>query len=232
MLAAVLATGCGDEFSTSENALLLPASLLEAYSVALAVANDWADDIFVRTPGGGGYNFVQSAGGGYAVMDAQGRSHNHSFQFHSVQMDRRLTVHLFEGIPWTQDVGDAIPPPPIFVNFVPYEQLLDSDVIVPAAIERAAAINTQFPDSIPSATDYAARLLSIPTWPEPENVTDEPDSVAWRVDFLIQQEYTGAGGVTYFSNARFYIHPITGQHLGAPVVPDVPELYPFPRGFP
>ncbi len=228
----VVAVGCGDDFSTSESALLLPASVQEAYPVALAVAYDWMDDVFFRVPGGGGYDFVQSAGGGFAVLDASGRGRNHSFQFHSRRAGANLVVHLLEGIPWTQEISDAVPPPPILVHFVPFDRLLDSDVVVPSAIERAQLINTQFPDSIPAATDYAARLLSIPTFPEPAFVGDEADSIAWRVDFLIEQEFQSAGGISYGSVARFYIHPQTGQHLGAPVVPTNPQLYPFPQGFP
>jgi hypothetical protein len=229
---ALLAPGCAEDFSTTESALLLPASLHEGYDVALAVALDWSEDVFLRTSGGNGYHFVQSAGGGFAVMDAQGRSRSHSFQFHSRTKGMNLIVHLLEGIPWTQEVADAVPPPPILVNLVPFERLLGSEIVVPAAIDRAQLINTQFPDSIPAATEYAARLLSIPTWPEPEFVGDDADSLAWRVDFLIVQDFQAAGGPSYGSIARFYIQPRTGQHLGAPVVPPAPELYPFPQGFP
>jgi hypothetical protein len=66
----------------------------------------------------------------------------------------------------------------------------------------------------------------------PESNSDPPDSIAWRVDFLIQQEFPAADGISYGSIARFYIHPQTGQLLGAPVVPANPQLYPFPDGFP
>ncbi len=229
---AALASGCGDEFSTSEGALLLPASLHEGYSLGLEVALEWSDDVFLRTSGGGGYHFVQSAGGGFAVMDASGRSRNHSFQFHSRTKGMNFIVHLLEGIPWTQEVPDAVPPPPILLHFVPFERLVGSEIVVPNAINRAESINAQFPDSIPAATDYAARLLSIPTWPEPDFVGDEADSIAWRVDFLVVTDFPAADGATYGSVARFYLHPDTGESLGAPVVPDAPELYPFPNGFP
>jgi hypothetical protein len=232
VVSAAFASGCGEEFSTSESALILPASLHEGYSLALAVALDWSDDVFLRTSGGRGYYFVQSAGGGFAVMDATGRSRNHSFQFHSRTKGSNLVVHLLEGIPWTQEVPDAVPPPPILLHFRPFEELLGSDVVVPSAIQRAESINAQFPDSIPAATEYAARLLSIPTWPEPDFVGDDADSIAWRVDFLVLADFLAAGGPTYGSVARFYLHPDTGESLGAPVVPDNPELYPFPMGFP
>jgi hypothetical protein len=208
-----------EDFEVDPNALVLPGTLLEAYPIALTVARDWSDDVF-----------VQSAGGGFTVMDAAGRADNHSFQFHSRRRLKNLTVHLFGGIPWTQDITDPIPPPPLFVNFVPYDRLLDSGDVVPSAVGRAAQINAQFPDSIPPAQDYAARLLSIPVWPEAECVGDpRPDSLAWRVDFLVDSE--SGGGTTHFSAARFYIHPRTGEHLGRPVVPPQPQLYPFPQGF-
>ena len=53
--------------------------------------------------------------------------------------------------------------------------------------------------------------------------------IAWRVDFLV----IGTGSTSYFSYARFYFDPTTGDLLEAagapnPVIPHQPELYPFP----
>lgn len=218
--ALVLGSCSSEDYSVGDDALVLPASLLDAYTVAQATARDWSPDVF-----------VMSAGGGFAVMDERGLGRDHSFQFHSRRRLQTLTVHLLGGIPWTQEISDAIPPgPPIFVNFVPYVQLLDSDDVVPQAVEEAASINAVHPDSIPAATQYAARLLSIAVWPEAEFVGDPtPNTQAWRVDFLVLQAF--GGSTTYFSSARFYIHPVSGEMLGW-VVPAQPELYPFPQGFP
>ena len=221
LVAALILASCSSEDSSvGDDGLVLPGSLLDAYTVALATARDWSDDVFVL-----------SAGGGFAVMDERGVGNDHSFQFHSRRRLRTITVHLLGGIPWTQEISDPIPPgPPIFVNFVPYVELLDSDDVVPQAVDEAARINTADPDSIPAATHYAARLLSIAVWPEAEFVGDDtPDTQAWRVDFLVLQAFSGS--TTYFSAARFYIHPVTGVMLGW-VVPSQPELYPFPLGFP
>ena len=219
--AAALAMGCAsDDYTVGDDALVLPGSLLDAYPVALATAREWSDDVFVL-----------SAGGGFAVMNEHGLGRDHSYLFHSRRQLRTLTVHLMGGIPWTQEISDPIPPgPPIFVDFIPYVQLLDSDDVVPQAVDEAARINAAHPDSIPAATEYAARLLSIPVWPEAEFVGDTtPDTQAWRVDFLVLQPF--GGSTTYFSAARFYIHPVSGNMLGW-VVPAQPELYPFPQGFP
>jgi hypothetical protein len=217
---AIAPLGCSsDDYTVGEDSLVLPASLLEAYPVALARARDWSSDVF-----------VQSAGGGFSVMDEHGVGRDHSYQFHSRRQLKNLTVHLLGGIPWTQEESDPIPPPPLFVNFVPYVQLLDSKDVVPQAVAEAGLINAAHPDSIPVVTQYAARLLSIAVWPEAEYVGDPtPNVQAWRVDFLVQQLF--GGSTTYFSAARAYIHPVTGEMLGW-VVPDQPELYPFPDGFP
>lgn len=229
---ALAVSACGDDFKVADDSLVLPASLGDAYPVALSVAKEWADDVIVDASDGSTFEFVQGAGGGFTVMDEKGLAQNHSFQFHSRRKLMNLKVDLFGGIPWTQEAVDAVPPPPIIVNLVPYNLLLDSDVVVPAAIDWAQAANTVRADSIPAATDYAARLLSTPVWPEQAYVGAPADSAAWRVDFLVSQPFGGAGGVTYFSAARFYFHPRTGQRLGKPVVPAQPEVYPFPDGFP
>jgi hypothetical protein len=222
ILAALAMGACSSEdYSIGDDGVVLPASLLEAYPIAQATARAWSNDVFVL-----------SAGGGFAVMNEAGLARDHSYQFHSRRRLQTLTVHLIGGIPWTQEISDPVPPgPPIFVDFVPYVELLDSDDVVPQAVEEAIRINAAFPDSIPAATHYAARLLSIAVWPEAESVNDPtPNTQAWRVDFLVLQPF--GGSTTYFSNARYYIHPRNGLFLGAPVVPSQPELYPFPQGFP
>ncbi|HET9888445.1 MAG TPA: hypothetical protein VFR10_13140, partial [bacterium] len=216
LVVAIALWGCSpDDYTVGDDSLVIPASLLDAYPVALARARDWSTDVF-----------VQSAGGGFSVMDEHGVGRDHSYQFHSRRQLKNLTVHLLGGIPWTQEETDPIPPPPLFVNFVPYVQLLDSKDVVPQAVQEAGRINAAHPDSIPIVTQYAARLLSIAVWPEAQYVGDPtPNTQAWRVDFLVQQLF--GGGTSYFSAARAYIHPVSGEMLGW-VVPDQPELYPFP----
>lgn len=210
-----------DDYQFDSDTVHWPASIREAYPVARGVAQDWAPDVF-----------IQSVGGGFGVMDADGRAQNHSFQFHSRRKLQNLKVHLFAGIPWTQAETDVVTPPPIAVNFVLFENLtVDSDDVVPQSIDWAFEVNQAHPDSIPGGTDYSARLLSIPAWPE-RPLPQVGDSLAWRVDFLIEDTFSGAGGRTYFSVARFYFHPRTGERLGHPVVPVQPEVYPFPEGFP
>jgi hypothetical protein len=217
--AGVSATGgCSSEdpASFSEDALLLPATLFEALPLATDIARDW-----------NGSAFVTSLGGGYTVMDAEGRALNHSFEFHGrfgLQW-RRLTVDLVNGVPWTLD--SVVPaPPPAFRTL----DVFDSDVAVAFAISWAELINADDPGTIPDAQYFAARLLSDAVWPEPTSVTVPADSVAWRVDFLQLDAFSSTDSTpVWWSLARMYIDPDDAKFLGSPVIPPSGrELYPFP----
>jgi hypothetical protein len=89
-------------------------------------------------------------------------------------------------------------------------------------VQLAATLN-QNGTVIPDAENYAARLLSIPVWPEP-GPSSTPHTIAWRVDFLVQLP-NAQGAPVWFSVARFYVEPWDGQFLGSPIVPQNPELY-------
>jgi hypothetical protein len=209
--------GCSDDpASYSGDAMLLPATLFEALPLATKISRDWNGDAFPTR-----------LGGRFTVMDAQGRALNHSFEFHArfgLQW-RRLTVDLISGVPWTQDTP-AGEPPPTFRSLGD----LDSDSVVGIAIALAGQLNTDDPGSIPPATHYAARLLSVAVWPEPTSTVDPADSVAWRVDFLELDELSNDDPTpVWWSLARFYVDPDDGQFLGDPVLPATGrELYPFP----
>ncbi|MFN8179352.1 MAG: hypothetical protein U0167_15585 [bacterium] len=210
----LLAAGCGDTpFEYSRDALRLPATLKEALPLATLEAQR-------ENPSA----FVARLGGGLAVMDDHGRSFDHTFIFyaHDHNILRKITVDLIHGTPWlkaeTVPLADGHP----FVH--PDTDLsLDSDSVV----ERAIQLAPQY--GVDLAPHYAARLSSVPAFPEPHDVTEIGDVIAWRVDFLV----IGTGSTAYFSYARFYFDPATGDLLHAtgaqnPVKPPQAELYPFP----
>jgi hypothetical protein len=211
LLAGVLLAlqGCASDapFEYGEDALLLPATLGDALPLAEAQAR-------AEYPNA----YLTRMGGGFTVEDEQGRSHNHSFIFHARVGPSRyqIDVHLIHGSPWVQTRTETDPPPP----FAEADLVLDSDGVVTRAIQLAPL------NGVPLTGVYSARLSTTPAWPEPENVNDPGDRIAWRVDFLVLQP-SGATTV-YFSTARFYFDPRTGDLLGSPVVPSDPELYPFP----
>ena len=213
-LAAI--AGCVSEspYSLSDEGMPLPATVLEALPLATFEAVRWSENAQVT-----------SMGGGFTVLDSEGRGRNHTFAFHARdgRIRRRLDMHLFGGIPYQFDTQIQGPPPPLDIP-----QYVDSDVAVAAAIDIALEINAVTPDSIPPVPEsFAARLSSRPAWPEPQSVDQQADSVAWRVDFLLLQVFSGSGAEVWWSTARFYLDPRTGELYGT-VVPDQPELYPFP----
>jgi hypothetical protein len=201
----------------SRGAIILPATLLEAYSLAEELALDWSPNAFVT-----------SLGGGFTVMDETGGARNHSFVFHARDRftHRRLTVHLFGGSPWMIDA--AVGPPP--ARFVDFEEMIDSDVAVAAAINLAELANSVTPDSISVPEEFAARLLSTSVWPEAAPGDQvAANTVAWRVDFLELDVLEQTEVPVYWSTARFYFDPYTGELLGEPVFPaSGREIYPFP----
>ena len=218
VLLALAGSACsdGNPASYSADALLLPATALEAYRFADALARDWDENAFVTT-----------MGGSFAVMDSLGRARNHSFVFHARDsaVHRRLTIHLIGGTPWLQDVIVPEPPP----RFVQIESLIDSNAAIALAINLALHANETTPDSIPVPVEFAARLLSTPVFPE-QGTDPEPNTeVAWRVDFLVFETLESSSTLVYWSTARFYFDPYSGQLLGDPVLPPTGrELYPFP----
>lgn len=209
-LAAALA-GCSDDnpATFSEGAVLLPATLKEALPLADAVAREWNEQAFLA-----------GLGGGLTVADGEGRSRNHSFVYYArfgPTSLRKLTIDFVNAVPWTRDTPVAAPPMPFRDR-----DFLDSDDVVDACRALAASLNENG-TVIPAAQSYAARLLSIPVWPEP-GPQSTPNTIAWRVDFLVLKE----GPLVWLSVARFYVDPWTGQFLGQPIVanPSDPPLYP------
>jgi hypothetical protein len=215
LVALAVAGGCASDgpYSVSDEGIPLPATVFEAFRLAASEAATWSENAQVT-----------SVGGGFTVLDGDGRGRNHTFAFHARdgQIRRRLDMHLFGGIPYQIDTRIQAPPPPLSIP-----DYVDTDVAVPAAINVALEINAMFPDSIPVPESFAARLSSRPAWPEPISIDQPADSVAWRVDFLLMQVFPASGAEVWWSTARFYLDPRTGQLYGT-VVPDQPELYPFP----
>ena len=204
---AVVVTGCSSDtpFSYSDAAQQFPTTLDEA----LPLATDLA-----RAQNGGAY--VTRMGGGFTVMDDHGRAWSHSFLFAAREgrILRKITVHLIHGSPWvTAENVPEIPRP-----FADSTLALDSDDVV----ERAIQLAPQYGVSLTG--DYAARLSSVPSFPEPGSQTDAV--VAWRVDFLTLQPISGS--TVYFSAARFYFDPVNGDSLGVVIPPPPGELYPYP----
>ncbi|MCA9753114.1 MAG: hypothetical protein KC591_13045 [Gemmatimonadetes bacterium] len=216
LLACALGAGaCSDGPPTalSDDAIELPATLLEAKRLADRQAADWSPTAQLLW-----------IGGGFTVLDADGRGRNHTFFYYARfgLMHRRLDMHLFSAAPWAFDRPTS--PPAALLDLT---DVVDTDVVVPAAIAYAESINVAHPDSIPIPESFAARLSAEPAWPEPQNVSDPADSVAWRVDFLVEQVHPSSGARVWYSTARFYFQPRTAALFGT-VVPDQPQLYPYP----
>lgn len=209
--------GCSQkELEYSESALLLPGTLFDGLTLADAVARDWSENAH-----------LVRLGGEFAVMNERGEARNHSYVYDArfgPATTRRLTVHLVAGMPWSQDTPVATIDPP----FVDFPSLLDSDAVVGAALDWARAINADHPDSIPIPEIFAASLASVATWPERRSGSP-PESVAWRVDFVEEDIYSPPSGpdvLVYWSLARFYFQPATGDTLGHVVPPGGREIYP------
>jgi hypothetical protein len=166
-------------------------------------------------------------GGGFTVMNSLGEARNHTYHYNArigFSM-RKLTVDLIGGIPWTvESTVTSLDP-----QFVGFAQFMDSDAAVAAALRRADELNAAHPtgDSIPIPDIFAARLASVKVWPEPRPPAT-PDSVAWRIDFLEEDIFDPTQVPVYWSTARFYVQPRTGEMMGHVVPPSGRELYPWP----
>ena len=210
-LLAAAAGACSDDnpATFTDRAIILPATLKEALPLADTIALEWNDGAYL-----GGM------GGGFTVGDEEGRSRNHSFVYYArfgPTSLRKLTIDFINATPWTLETNVGSAPFPF-----PDRDFLDSDEVVGISRDQADMLN-QNGQVIPDATDYAARLLSIPVWPEP-GPQSQPVDLAWRVDFLILTDGP-QGTPVWYSVARFYVDPWTGQFRGQPVVPVQPELY-------
>lgn len=210
----LIATGCSSDapLEYGDDAILLPATLGEAYGLAEAIALEWSESAWVT-----------KLGGGFTIMDADGRSQNHSFRFHSRfgPSSKRLDIHLIGGAAWTQEQIDH-PPAPTFRGF---DEIADSDEAVAAAINIAALLNETSPGSLPIPERFAARLESRVQWPEAGSGLPGSPKVAWRVDFIIENEIA-VGQAVPFSTARFYFDPVSLELFGDPIIST--ELYPRP----
>jgi hypothetical protein len=214
LAAAALAAGaaaCSDEnpATFSDGAVILPATLKEALALADTIALDWNDGAYLA-----------GLGGGFTVGDEEGRSRNHSFVYYArfgPTSLRKLTIDFINATPWTLETVVGSAPFPF-----PDRDFLDSDEVVGVCVDLAEMLN-QNGQVIPDATNYAARLLSIPVWPEP-GPQSSPSEIAWRVDFLVLTNGPQDTPVWY-SVARMYVDPWNGQFLGQAVVPVQPELY-------
>jgi hypothetical protein len=206
----------------SEHGVALPATLKEAYPIALAEARSWQEDVQ-----------LVGLGGRFTVMDESGRSPNHTFFFYSPRRARLVFVHLIAGVPWLS--AELHPSSPL-VPFTDLAEIVDSDAAVGAARARAEEINALRPDSIPEPERFTALLVAIPVYPEPlppPADTVAADTYAWRVDFLVKAFSDSLIGDAYQSQARFYLHPsIEDSVFDRIVVPDEPELWAYPAGFP
>jgi hypothetical protein len=199
-----------------ENDLLLPATLKEALVLADRVAKEWADNAYVT-----------ELGGGFTIMDANGRSENHTFVYHArVGAIRRfMNLHMIGGIVWHDDQITGFPEQP----FADLDSFADSDAAVAFAINLAEDINAATADSIPVTEKFAAALLSRPQWPPAGSGIGGNPELAWRVDFLVFQAVANSSTPVPFSTVRFYLDPVTLAPLGDPVVPAFgPELYSGP----
>jgi hypothetical protein len=209
LLAAAAGCSDGNPASFSDTAVRLPATLKEALPLADTIAREWNPNAFVA-----------ALGGGFTVGDEEGRSRNHSFVYYArfgPTSLRKLTIDFINATPWTLETIVGSAPFPFRDR-----AFLDSDDVVGVCRDLADLLN-QNGTVIPAAEAYAPRLLSVAVWPEPGPQTT-PDTVAWRVDFLILTEGP-QGAPVWYSVARFYVDPWDGQFLGSPVVPVQPELY-------
>lgn len=225
LLALVLLSACTDADPLTElsaQGVPLPATLKEAYPIALAEARAWQEDAQLI-----------GLGGRFTVMDESGRSPNHTFFFYSPRRSRLIFVHLIAGIPWLS--SELRPSSPV-VPLAELSEIVDSDAAVGAALARAEEINAAHRDSIPESERFTALLLGIPVYPEqqpPPADTLTTDTAAWRVDFLVNAFSDSLIGDAYHSQARFYLHPaIEDSIFERIVVPDEPELWAYPPGFP
>lgn len=208
----LLVAGCDKEFEFSNDAMILPATLFDGLPLANEMARQWSENAH-----------LVRMGGGFAVMDRHGAAVNHTYEYQARFgfTSRKLTVNLIAGMPWTNDVTISSIDPP----FVDFEMFVDSDAVVAAAVQRADAINAQHPDSIPVPEIFAARLSTLPAWPERRDGV--PEFLAWRVDFLEEDIFEGTQSLVYWSTARFYFLPTDEDSLLGYTIPLAGrEVYP------
>jgi len=225
LLAGLAGAGCSSSDSPleySDDAVLLPATVREMYTVAYDLAREVSDRAYVT-----------KMGGGFAIMNSEGRARHHSFIFHAQEgqaVYREITIHLIAGSSWITERSVPPPPPP----FVDFDELADSDAAVARALAVADSLNAIAPGSIPvppgrgdpSAYEFAAKISSVPQWPEPGSGNPADPRIAWRVDFLTEAVVGSSGVLVPFSTVRFYFEPVTLDPLDDPIVST--ELYPRP----
>lgn len=197
---AWLLGGCSSSdapFELDEGSIELPATLLEAHPLAAKLAREESPNAYVT-----------EMGGGFTIMDAQGRARNHSFVFHSTEgqlVFRRIFVDLIGGSPWVMEENVGPPPQP----FIDLDAIGDSDLAIAAALNIAHEINSAQPDSIPIPELFAARIRSTAQWPEQAGSSTADPQIAWRVDFLVELPPASdpTGVPIPWSTARFYFTP-------------------------
>ena len=190
-------------FEIHEEGYELADSLEQVLPSALAIAHEWEENAYLA-----------SLGAGYTILDREGKGHNHSFQFYSRRNERRLDVHLFSGMHWSE--SEIVPrteaPAPIYEIRDP----MPSSEIIPLAI---AAAEDSFPRVFWNNTNpdgwiidedlLSARLFPEKSWPERISADEQADSVAWRVDFL--ESRVTDGTPRWWSVMRVYLRPETGE---------------------
>lgn len=200
--------GCGsvtDPEYTADDLPRFPATMLEALPIAQAAAEREGEGVRPTT-----------FGGGFFVTDERGVARELSYRFR-VFVDgqqRNVEVDLFEGLPRVR-VTDPIGVIPV----VPVEAIQDSDALVRKAIGEGILAGVTIPEF------FAPYLAGRAAWPEPEaGSTDVPTEFASRVDFLELRRNDDTGDDIWWSTARFYFEPFTGEFLGS-IVPDQPQVW-------
>ena len=211
LAAPLVAAACSSDapYELGADTVSFPATALDAYRVAATFAKDWSPNAYPAR-----------LGGDFTVFEADGTSRNHSFLFYARDgfTLRELTVHLFSGAPYTFDrtVTDA---PGAFPDF---ESLIDSDVAIALAVNVVEAWNLDDRNPPVEITrNFAARIGSWPVWPLKSAENPVPEDIAWRVDFLIPVEVENETPKRdeWWSVARVYLDPESGEALGDPVLP-------------
>ncbi len=227
LLAAVAAVGllagCSSDtpFEIDEDAVTFPATVKEAFAVAEGVALDWSEKAYVAR-----------LGGEFTVLDAEGRGRNHSFTFYARNgtISEKLVVHILSGAPYTRDDRVPVPEP----SFRDFDAIVDTDAAVAIAINEALAWNEANPDDALTIPDrFGARLLSLPVWPLVAAGGSTPrEDLAWRIDFLVEDEGGDPPRLIWWSLGRVYLDPMSGQALGEPVIPPSGREAYTPTDFP
>ncbi len=211
-LPAMLVAGCSSDtpWEVEDEAVSLPATVLSAYRLAEDIALEWSERAYPTR-----------LGGDFAVLGPEGTSRNHSFEFHAREsyVSRRLTVQLLSGAPYLNE--KIVQTPDLPVPFADFDDILDSEIAIAFAINVAEAWNLDHPDdAIVIPGHFAARLKSRAVWPLAGPGDDAPDRRAWRIDFLEEAANVDSTSLVWWSLARIYLDPVTGEALGAPLIPE------------